>query len=350
MPLSSSAGLRRLLTVCATACTTAALLGPLAATPAGAAAVGPAATVTAGATAGATTTAAATVPALDVLSYNVFLMSTSLYPNWGQRHRAEAIATAGFFQGHDVVVLQEAFDNATSDALAARASAAYPFRTPVVGRSTSGWDATSGSYSSVTPEDGGVMLLSRWPILHKEQYVFQDACGADRWSNKGFVHAVLDVNGVRTHVVGTHLQSTDSGCGSGEAAAVRAAQLTAMRAFLDAERIPADEPIVVAGDLNIDAHGSEYPALLANGNLAPATSRTGWPHSFDTVDNSVAAYRYPGEPKEDLDFVLYRADHARPQQYTNEVVRFHSAPWTVSSWGRSYTYTDLSDHYPLAAR
>ncbi|GJF31585.1 sphingomyelin phosphodiesterase [Kitasatospora sp. NE20-6] len=345
MSLPSTAGLRRLLTACATA----ALLGPLATTPAGAAAAGSTTTVTATATPGATTTAAA-VPALDVLSYNVFLMSTSLYPNWGQSHRAEAIAAAGFFQGHDVVVLQEAFDNAASDALAARASAAYPFRTPVVGRSTSGWDATSGSYGSATPEDGGVMLLSRWPILRKEQYVFQDACGADRWSNKGFVHAVLDVNGVRTHVVGTHLQSTDSGCGSGEAAAVRAAQLTAMRAFLDAGHIPADEPVVVAGDLNIDAHGSEYPALLANGNLAPATSRTGWPYSFDTADNSVAAYRYPGEPKEDLDHVLYRADHARPQQYTNEVVRSHSAPWTVRSWGRSYTYTDLSDHYPLAAR
>ncbi|MEU8926391.1 hypothetical protein AB0D10_36600 [Kitasatospora sp. NPDC048545] len=32
-----------------------------------------------------------------------------------------------------------------------------------------------------------------------------------------------------------------------------------------------------------------------------------------------------------------------------QVVRVHSAPWTVSSWGKSYTYTDLSDHYPLAA-
>ncbi len=154
-----------------------------------------------------------------MLTYNTFLMSTSLYPNWGQQYRAQAIASADFFQGHDVVVLAEAFDNAASDALIA----------------------------------------------------------------------------------------------------------------------------------NIDSHGSEYQALLTNGNLAPASARTGWPYSFDTADNSVAAYRYPGEPKEDLDYVLYRADHARPQQYTNQVLRVHSAPWTVSSWGKSYTYTDLSDHYPLTA-
>ncbi|MFC6599002.1 sphingomyelin phosphodiesterase [Kitasatospora paranensis] len=316
----------------AAVCAAAALLGPLAAAPAASA-----------------ETAPTTAPALDVLTYNTFLMSTALYPNWGQDHRARAIAAADFFQGHDVVVLEEAFDNAASDTLTAQASAAYPYHTPVVGRSTNGWDATSGSYSSTTPEDGGVTLLSRWPILHREQYVYKDACGSDWWSNKGFVYAVLDVAGVRTHVVGTHLQSTDSGCSSGQAAGIRAAQLTAMRTFLDGRHIPASEPIVVAGDLNIDSHGSEYQALLDNGNLAPASARTGWPYSFDTADNSIAAYRYPGEPKEDLDYVLYRADHARPQQYTNTVLRSHAAPWTVSSWGRSYTYTDLSDHYPLAA-
>ncbi|WP_406178349.1 hypothetical protein [Streptomyces sp. NBC_00996] len=26
-----------------------------------------------------------------------------------------------------------------------------------------------------------------------------------------------------------------------------------------------------------------------------------------------------------------------------------SAPWAVSSWGTDYTYTNLSDHYPLSA-
>lgn len=314
----------------ATALAVAALLGSLAAAPAAQA-----------------ETAPVTVAPLKVLSYNVFLMSTSLYPNWGQEHRAREIAAASFFQGNDVVVLQEAFDNTTSDRLLALAKTAYPYQTPVVGRSTSGWDATGGSYSSSTPEDGGVTLLSKWPILRKEQYVFKDACGADWWSNKGFVYAVLNVNGQRTHVLGTHLQSTDSGCSNGQPATVRAAQLNAMKNFVDNKGIPASEPVIVTGDLNVDSHGSEYPSMLTNGNLAPATTRTGWANSFDTTENSIAAYRYPGEPNEDLDYVLYRADHARPTSYSNQVLRFHSTPWTVSSWGTSYTYNDLSDHYPV---
>ncbi|WP_428956437.1 sphingomyelin phosphodiesterase [Streptomyces sp. cg35] len=294
-------------------------------------------------------TAAEPAPALRVLTYNTFLMSQNLYPNWGQEHRAAQIPKASFFQGNDVVVLQEAFDNSASDALKRAAAGAYPHQTPVVGRGTSGWDATGGAYSATTPEDGGVTLLSKWPILHKEQYVYADACGSDWWSNKGFVYAVLDVRGTKVHVVGTHTQSTDSGCGDGEARADRAKQFRAIDAFLADRHIPADEEVVVAGDMNVDAHGTEYASMLADAGLTPADGRTGHPYSFDTRDNSVARYRYPDDPREDLDHVLFKQGHARPAGWTNEVVAERSAPWTVTSWGASYTYTDLSDHYPVVA-
>ncbi|MFF8812191.1 sphingomyelin phosphodiesterase [Streptomyces pactum] len=285
-------------------------------------------------------------PRLDVLSYNAFLFSKSLYPNWGQDHRAKAIPAAGFFQGHDVVVLQEAFDNSSSDSLKANAAAGYPHQTPVMGRSTSGWDATGGAYSALTPEDGGVTVLSKWPIVRKEQVVYRDACGADRFSNKGFVYAVLDVNGTRVHVVGTHAQSTDPGCAAGEAAQVRSRQFRQLDAFLDAKALPAGEQVIVAGDLNVDGHSPEYASMLADAGLQDAP-RTGHPYSFDTQDNSIAAERYPDDPREDLDHVLHRQGHVRPEGWRNEVVKETSAPWTVSSWGTRYTYTNLSDHYPV---
>ncbi|KJY44046.1 phospholipase C [Streptomyces sp. NRRL B-1568] len=293
--------------------------------------------------------ASAPAPALRVLTYNTFLMSTNLYPNWGQEHRAQAIAGADFFQGNDVVVLQEAFDNGASDALKARAADRYPYQTPVVGRSRDGWDATGGRYSSTTPEDGGVTVLSKWPIVHKEQVVYNDACGSDWWSNKGFAYVVLNVNGTKVHLVGTHTQSTDNGCKAGEAAADRATQFRQIDAFLDAKNIPADEEVMLAGDMNVDSHGDEYRSMLANADLAPADARTGHPYSFDTKENSIASYRYPTDPREDLDYVLHRNGHARPQGWHNTVVPEKSAPWTVSSWGKDYTYTNLSDHYPVVA-
>ncbi|MHC3389075.1 sphingomyelin phosphodiesterase [Streptomyces lavendulocolor] len=293
--------------------------------------------------------AVAGTPALKVLSYNAFLFSKTLYPNWGQDHRAKEIPAASFFRGQDVVVLQEAFDNSSSDALMRNAAAQYPYQTPVMGRGRTGWDATSGAYSATTPEDGGVTILSKWPIVRKEQYVYKDACGADWYSNKGFVYAVLDVDGARVHVVGTHAQSTDPGCGSGEAAQMRSRQFKAMDAFLDAKNIPASEQVLVAGDFNVDSHTGEYATMLADAGLAGSDARTGHPYSFDTELNSIAAERYPDDPREDLDYVLHRAGHARPAGWTNEVIKEQSAPWTVSSWGKQYTYTNLSDHYPVVA-
>ncbi|MFJ5774101.1 sphingomyelin phosphodiesterase [Streptomyces sp. NPDC093094] len=299
--------------------------------------------------AGATPAASAAeqAPPLRVLTYNVFLFSRTLYPNWGQDHRATEIAKAPFVGGNDVVVFQEMFDNSSSDALKRALAGRYPHQTPVVGRARDGWDATGGAYSATTPEDGGVTVLSKWPILRKEQYVFKDACGADWWSNKGFAYVVLDVNGSRVHVVGTHAQSTDPGCGAGEAAAVRGRQFRAIDAFLDARNIPADEQVLVAGDFNVDSRTPEYASMLADGGLVGADARTGHPYSFDTRDNSIARDRYPDDPREDLDLVLHRAGHARPVVWKNDVVKEQSAPWTVSSWGTSYTYTNLSDHYPV---
>ncbi|MEU3397908.1 sphingomyelin phosphodiesterase [Streptomyces filamentosus] len=288
-------------------------------------------------------------PRLKVLTYNTFLFSKTLYPNWGQDHRARAIPAAPFFQGQDVVVLQEAFDNSSSDALKANAAAAYPHQTPVVGRSRTGWDATGGAYSATTPEDGGVTILSKWPAVRKEQYVYKDACGSDWYSNKGFAYVVLDVNGSRVHVVGTHAQSTDPGCSAGEAAQMRSRQFRAMDAFLDAKNIPAGEQVIVAGDMNVDTRTPEYATMLADAGLAGADARTGHPYSFDTELNSIAADRYPDDPREDLDHVLYRAGNARPANWTNHVVLESTAPWTVSSWGTTYTYTNLSDHYPVTA-
>ncbi|MET9804845.1 sphingomyelin phosphodiesterase [Streptomyces sp. NPDC006368] len=304
------------------------------------------ASVSASVSASASASAAGT-PRLKVLSYNVFLFSKNLYPNWGQDHRAVAIPKAPFFQGNDVVVVQEAFDNGASDALLRNSAAQYPYQTPVMGRGKDGWDATGGSYSSTTPEDGGVSVLSKWPIVRKEQYVYKDACGADYYSNKGFVYAVLNVNGARVHVVGTHAQSTDPGCSEGEAALMRSRQFKAMDAFLDAKNIPASEQVLVAGDLNVDSHSAEYATMLSDAGLSGADARTGHPYSFDTDQNSIASERYPDDPREDLDYVLHRAGHARPAGWTNEVIKEQSAPWTVSSWGTRYTYTNLSDHYPV---
>ncbi|MBP2474306.1 sphingomyelin phosphodiesterase [Crossiella equi] len=282
-----------------------------------------------------------------VASYNVFLFSKLVYPNWGQDQRADLIDREGVLAGQDVVVLQEAFDNSSSDRLFANLADTYPHRTPVVGRSRAGWDSTLGDYTDLYPEDGGVAVLSRWPIAERVQHVYKAKCGTDAFSAKGFAYARVSSPAGPVHVLGTHLQADDGGCGT-NAPAVRAQQLAELAAFLRARAFPAAEPVVIAGDMNVVRGGAEHePMLRTLGARAP--EHTGHAYSYDPAENSIAKERDGGGARQQLDYVLLREGHAGPARWVNQTRAVPSPKWTVSSWGKEYSYTDYSDHYPVFA-
>ncbi|GLY51127.1 sphingomyelin phosphodiesterase [Lentzea sp. NBRC 102530] len=287
---------------------------------------------------------AAAAPGLKIATYNVFMLSRNLYPNWGQVARADLLDSSGVLAGQDVVVVQEAFDNAASDRLLANLRDTYPHQTPVLGRSKSGWDVTSGAYSDSTPEDGGVAVLSRWPITTRVQHVYRDACGADWFSNKGFAYVRIEAPGGPVHVIGTHMQAEDSTCTSAPEG-YRAKQRAEIKAFLTARNIPAAEPVYVAGDLNVIKASAEFPRMVSElGAHTPEVG--GHPFSWDCADNSVCRDQYgPEYASEHLDYVLT----VQGPLLRNETRRVKSPEWSIWSWGRKYTFTDFSDHYPVFA-
>lgn len=280
-------------------------------------------------------TSADPAPGLSILTHNVAMLP-AIAGGKANATRAQLIADAGYVRGHDVVVLEEAFDNGPSDTLKSRLSSRYPHQTPVLGRSRSGWDETLGSYSSLTPEDGGVTILSRWPITHRVQYVYADGCDADWFANKGFVYARLDVDGRPVHVVGTHVQAEAALCS--DSAATRARQFAELDGFLDGLAIPADEPIVIAGDLNVIKASPEYDAMLAALDVT-APTHAGHPYSWDPETNPLAS----SGGREHLDYVLFRRGHPQPRGWTNTTLTPTSPPWSAGGT----TYTDYSDHYPV---
>ncbi|WP_433332186.1 sphingomyelin phosphodiesterase [Spirillospora sp. CA-294931] len=285
--------------------------------------------------------AAAEPPPLKVISYNLMLLPVA---GTGNQTRADLLAKAGLLRDYDVIVLQEMFQNGVSDPFLDGLAGSHPHRTPVMGRSKSGWDQTLGDYSALTPEDGGVVVLSKYPITRKIQYVYDDACGADWWANKGFVYTTLDVGGTPAHVVGTHAQATDSTC-STSPAAIRRSQFTELDAFLDGRRIPAAEQVLIAGDYNVDRFDgtSEYRDTLALLDAA-APSYAGHSYSWDPVKNAFTKFKYPDyDTPEHLDYVLYRKGNAHPSSPVVRTLTPQSPPWT--SDGR--TFTEFSDHYPV---
>ena len=123
-----------------------------------------------------------------LLAYNVYMLPETLF-SWNHEGRAQMIPQSEIVKGQDAILLQELFDNGPATTLMNGLKTDYPYQTPVMGRSKSGWDETLGAYADLSPEDGGVAIVSRWPITEQIQYVYKEACGADYLSSKGFVYS-----------------------------------------------------------------------------------------------------------------------------------------------------------------
>ncbi|KAF9115873.1 hypothetical protein BGX27_005939 [Mortierella sp. AM989] len=282
---------------------------------------------------------------LSILSDNVYFLSEILYPNWGQRTRADYIARSEYIKYHDVVVIQECFDSDPCSIIRQSLSSQYPYQTPTVGQTKDGWDSTSGSYSSTTPENGGVVILSKWPITQRRQHIYKDACGADWWSNKGFAYVAINYQGTNIHVIGTHAQSQDSGCSSGQAESCRSSGFTAMRSFIDSLNIPANELVIISGDLNVKRDTPEYSSMLTRLNANQPSTFDGHSWTWDPQTNEIAGYNYPGDPAEYLDYVLTDNKHKAVNSFVQTSLKVKSPEYIL----KSVAYHEYSDHYPVRA-
>lgn len=278
----------------------------------------------------------------SVLTQNLMLLPSGI-TDWSPDERAKMIGTEEYLKHHDILVLTELFDNsATDDHLFPQMSKDYPYGTPVIGRGATGWNETSGGYYGFPLEDGGVGILSKWPIAYKSQYIFGGGCGSDYWAAKGFAYVILRTPGRSTHLIGTHLQANDAGCDSGESERIRAAQLKAISRFLSSRHIPAHEPILMAGDFNVEYGSGEYSDLLeALGVASPRI--VGEAKSFDPSINSLARYRESFTKPRQLDYIFVRQGSGF--DVSNVTLRVHSPRYIM----RGTSFVDLSDHYPVVA-
>ncbi|MBW6456882.1 MAG: sphingomyelin phosphodiesterase [Trueperaceae bacterium] len=256
---------------------------------------------------------------LDVLTFNAALLP-ELAASTRQSERAARMAP--HLVGYDVLVLQEVFINRHREALLAELADAYPYRTALVG--------ADGARDLPWRQDGGTVILSRWPIEREAQLLFDDVCsGSDCLADKGVAYAAIRKGTRVYHVFATHAQSVYGR----DPPAVRAAQFALLRAFVDAQGIPADEPVIVAGDLNVDAHTPELDAMLD-------ALRAAWPplvgdgrYTWDPVANALAE-----GGREWLDYVLVSLDHAQPARAWNRALPLRDGG------------LDLSDHFAVWGR
>ncbi len=252
--------------------------------------------------------------ALRVVSYNVQLLPVIDADDEAARARA---IPAALDPRTDIVVLQEAYDRSETRALLeGLAARGLPHVTRPLG---DGWGAF----------EGGVRIASRWPIEAQAGLVFSCGVWPDALADKGVVYARVRHGARRVHVFGAHLQSVRTALRPERAARVQLAQLRAMRRFVDDQRLPPDEPVIVAGDLNVDLRGPERLGLLLG--LLEA--------DLPPLDLSTGAFTYDGETNP-----MARAGVRRWVDYVL-LARGHAAP----AWSRLRVLPlpGLSDHHPV---
>ncbi len=191
---------------------------------------------------------------VSMLSYNVFLRPPLVDAMF--LFRDHAVCRAPLIGRHlkaalyDIVALQETqHGTATMDMLQPLLDS-YPYRV-LRQPEAFAWDDTRAV-------DGGVSLLSRYPI-EKSTIVAFDACSAeDCLARKGFVHALIRLSEtLKINVIATHANSGRKHASR----ASRTAQLKQLHAYIDSVRDFGVWPTFILGDVNVDSMTHE-PVLI----------------------------------------------------------------------------------------
>jgi len=194
--------------------------------------------------------------------------------------------------------------------------------------------------------NSGVFILSRWPIEERLSLSYENyrvSYTFDFMARKGAVYARINKQGKVFHITGTHLQA------DGMSHDVRMAQLDEMKVWLDSLHIKKTEPLILAGDFNVDAEVSvQFGEMLSRSNAWVEMPKEGIGSVSNTNQYLKLIY---GEAKEKvLDYVHYRVDHLNPKNSpVLKPLNFKSKiPWlTERIVAENEEIFDISDHYPV---
>jgi len=278
---------------------------------------------------------------------------------------------------YDVIVFSEAFDNGARKELLKALQPKYPYRTTVVGNGdelnfhqTLGLVGAAGlgaiglsltfpvfigalaggaflGYLTGHPKsDGGVFMVSKWPIVFQGQIVYKCAADEDRFGKKGVSWAFINKQGFYFNVFGTHTQA-DAGYEG-----IRKTQFRELRNMIDNVSM-LWHPVLIAGDLNVD-YCFEKDRLAGTCSTVERDSMLNLLQA--SVPRDLSKFVYTSDPANDmkpdgdkattLDYVLSSKTHPAPVRSSLETVKLQS-PWRSRprAWSPATDHRDLSDHY-----
>jgi endonuclease/exonuclease/phosphatase family metal-dependent hydrolase len=133
----------------------------------------------------------------------------------------------------DIICLQEV---RKVNRKAARHFARWPDQPEADFLAPEGYTAVYETNAITRHGEHGNALLTRWPVLRKTHRDISD----HRFEQRGLLHVLIDFDGTPLHTIVVHL---------GLIKGSRVRQVAQLREFIERE-IPAQEPVIVAGDFN----------------------------------------------------------------------------------------------------
>ena len=263
---------------------------------------------------------------LNVLTQNAYMRPSELFFD-DQDTRKNYYDD--LLHNYDAIIFQEMLDDDVRADMLAQLAVEYPYQTQVV---------DVPNHSVFDPiQDGGVLIISRWPLEAEDQYLFGNECNLDDCTAyKGFKYGKINKLGIRYHIFGTHMDAFNDI----DDVNTRKAQLQMAKNFIGSKSINTAEAVLFGGDLNIDKltnKWGEYDSLWTDffGAQMPTylSSLPSWDSETNTYLESTS------DAPEYLDYVLAMKSHLLPTTATNEVTPYR----TVSDpmWEKF----DISDHY-----
>ncbi len=290
-----------------------------------------------------------TTESLSVMSYNVYQLP-SILPQYKSKERASELFKYITNLGEntpDVLVIEEGFNVRFGDEFLAKIKITYPYATPLLGlycNSKGGtalypnnWDGYYGNCgNTLFNVNGGIMILSKYPILKKYQWIFQSQINsAEGLSNRGVAYAVIEKNNKKYHIFGTHTASEQPNY---PGRATREKQFTEIRNFKNSFNIPSSEAVIYAGDMNVEyTLSEEYMKMktLLNGTnnyfFNPLQER-------GTYSNQNTVVQYQGFKgyNDTLDYIFLANENKQPLTIS-----------PTQHFIAKYFGGDISDHDPV---
>lgn len=247
---------------------------------------------------------------LKLLTWNVYMLPGYVYHKTAKKkERAHEIVKVLSRYDYDIIIFQETFQRKARKIILKGLKSKFPYHYgPLNGK---------GIHFRF---NGGVTIISKFPLKLLRQIVFKDSYGYDKYARKGAMLLQGMAAGKVFQVAGTHIQAA----GNKE---FKYLQLNQVRKELLDVFIKDGVPQIICGDMNLNAHDStEYNRMIS---------------ILGTDDGRLRGEkRFSKANGREIDYILIKTNNSEIKVIKRKVVIFKSENPDIE---------ELSDHYAIEA-